>query len=239
MPKSYKLLGDGNYIDSTGIAHNKVALNTVITNLQNADISAINNLTSTDTKNALAAAQGKVLNEKIANAATAVILYDLDSDADKYAKLISAVDMFKDSANRNDMTLNKPILYEIDTDENSNTRYYLSCEGISGNNTPMDNTYEFNFSFKLKNAERYIDILLSTDTQTLTITDSGLRFVGSVENVLTSTSTSNSLSANQGKILNDKITALTARVAALEAGEIELATDPTDTDEMNVWIQTS
>ena len=47
------------------------------------------------------------------------------------------------------------------------------------------------------------------------------------------------LHANQGKTLNDKIVALEARIAALEAGEIELATDPDDTDEMNVWIQTS
>lgn len=38
----------------------------------------------------------------------------------------------------------------------------------------------------------------------------------SIVNVLTSTSTSRPLSANQGKVLNDKITALEARVAALE-----------------------
>lgn len=33
MAKSYKLFGDGNYIDSTGIAHNKVPLNEVLDNL--------------------------------------------------------------------------------------------------------------------------------------------------------------------------------------------------------------
>lgn len=38
-----------------------------------------------------------------------------------------------------------------------------------------------------------------------------------VENVLTSTSATNALSAAQGKKLNDLITALTARVSALEA----------------------
>ena len=38
-----------------------------------------------------------------------------------------------------------------------------------------------------------------------------------VENVLTSTSTTNALSAAQGKALKDALNALTARVAALEA----------------------
>ena len=38
-----------------------------------------------------------------------------------------------------------------------------------------------------------------------------------VENVLTSTSKTNALSAAQGKALNDALNALTARVAALEA----------------------
>lgn len=33
MATSYKLLGDGNYIDSTGVAHNKVPLNEVLDNL--------------------------------------------------------------------------------------------------------------------------------------------------------------------------------------------------------------
>lgn len=40
-----------------------------------------------------------------------------------------------------------------------------------------------------------------------------------VENVLTSTSTSNALSSAQGKALNDKITALETRISALETPE--------------------
>lgn len=58
-----------------------------------------------------------------------------------------------------------------------------------------------------------------------------------IDNVTTVSSLS-ALSAYQGKLLNEKITALEARIAELEAGGIDLAVNPTDTTNRNIWIET-
>lgn len=55
---------------------------------------------------------------------------------------------------------------------------------------------------------------------------------------LTTISSYDALSAKQGKILNEKILALEARIAELEAGGIDLAVNPTDTTNTNIWIET-
>ena len=60
-----------------------------------------------------------------------------------------------------------------------------------------------------------------------------------INNTITSTSTTEALSANMGKTLADRIAALEARIAALESGEINVAINPTDTSDMNLWITTS
>lgn len=60
-----------------------------------------------------------------------------------------------------------------------------------------------------------------------------------VDNLLSS-ATKQALSANQGRVLAEQIAALEARIAALESGEVNnVAVDPTDTTDMNLWIQTS
>lgn len=228
MPKSYKILGDGNYIDSTGVAHNKVALNTVITNLQNADISAINNLTSTDTKNALSAAQGKILNEKIEDRSP-VLISSLDSIADIASKLTNVIGGAVASG---DIKLNSMVFLQSDVDEsswvplqeayNEGSAAVFVFVGYVGNNIVKE-TITVTSSTACTRATETIGVVIKTIQDNINGGASG--------NV--------ALHANQGKTLNDKIVALEARIAALEAGEIELATDPDDTDEMNVWIQTS
>lgn len=231
MPKSYRLLGDGNYIDSTGIAHNKVALNTVIANLQNADISAINNLTSTDTKNALSAAQGKILAEQIQDKSP-IMIYNTDSNDTIKEKLLGSIANIDESEGW--ITVKSMIFAQSTTDEN--VWLPLSTALLH----PAAEEYWFTFT-GIVNKTYVSECIKFDDTYfTTAVTNLGI-VINQIQNDLLggNTSINSVLHANQGKILNDKIVALEARIAAFEAGEIELATDPDDTDEMNVWIQTS
>lgn len=62
-----------------------------------------------------------------------------------------------------------------------------------------------------------LELYLNAICERLSNEDGGTSIT--VENVLTSTSTSNALSSAQGKALNDKITALETRISALETPE--------------------
>lgn len=79
--------------------------------------------------------------------------------------------------------------------------------------------------YHIEKGDSYIEHLLNIinekankkDVYTIAQTNNAInRSKTVVENVLTSTSTTTALSSAQGKILNDLITSLTARVQALE-----------------------
>lgn len=82
-------------------------------------------------------------------------------------------------------------------------------------------------------------VMVDFASKNVTIQGMGEDELTRCEDTLTSTSTRSALAANQGRILNEKILALEARIAELEAGGIDLAVDPTDTSKTNIWIETN
>lgn len=144
MAKSYKLLGEGNYIDSTGIAHNRKPLNKVIEE----DLASVEYVT------------------------------ELISNINK-KQVVTSVSQMTDPA----------LIYLLAiNDDNNNT--YEEYVVINGKPELIGTTR--------------VDL-----TDYVTITQ-----------------------------LNNTIAALEARIRVLEGTESEVEVDPTDTSDINIWIQT-
>lgn len=162
-----------------------------------------------------------------------------DTDEEEYDKMFSAVEAYDDEVNGFNAHLIKNIIYE---NNNYGDYEYYQAIGSYGefddSNTLIAVTIHYAkvHSNKLRGFSKraYLD----NGTKTIEEINEWDFFLRAPVDNLTSTSTEQSLSANQGKVLNEKIAALEARIAELEAGGIDLAVNPTDTSNTNIWIET-
>lgn len=157
----------------------------------------VNNLTTTDTTKALSAAQGEVLNSRF-----------------KYNYIpinFSAINNTSDSAtikgymgNIDGNVLVTKLTSGATLIDSSSEDWVITPQEVSATKVSFTGIRFAGFNLYSKN----ISVTISGSNYTNMTVAQGSRFVPAINNTLTSTSTSEALSAAQGKALNDKISAL-------------------------------
>lgn len=161
----------------------------------------VNNLTTTDTSKALSAAQGKALNDK----------FNDKFNGNKININFSATSNSTDDAtikgymgNINGTTLVNKLTYGANLVDSSSEDWVITLQEVSSTKVSFTGIRFASFNLYSKN----ISVTISGSNYTNMTVTQGSRFVPAVNNTLTSTSTSEALSAAQGKALNDKISGL-------------------------------
>lgn len=158
----------------------------------------VNNLITTDTSKALSAAQGKILNDKF--------------NGNKININLSAASNSTDNAtikgymgNIDGTTLVNKLTYGANlVDSSSSDNWVITLQEVSNAKVSFTGIRFTGFKLYSKN----ISVTISDRNYTnMTVTQND-RPVPAINNTLTSTSTSEALSAAQGKALNDKISGL-------------------------------
>lgn len=157
----------------------------------------VNNLTTTDTTKALSAAQGEVLNSRF-----------------KYNYIpinFSAINNTSDSAtikgymgNIDGNVLVTKLTSGATLIDSSSDDWVITPQEVSATKVSFTGIRFAGFNLYSKD----ISVTISGSNYTNMTVAQGSRFVPAINNTLTSTSTSEALSAAQGKALNDKISAL-------------------------------
>lgn len=157
----------------------------------------VNNLTTTDTSKALSAAQGEVLNSRF-----------------KYNYIpidFSAINNTSDSAtikgymgNIDGNILVTKLTSGATLIDSSSEDWVITPQEVSATKVSFTGIRFAGLNLYSKN----ISVTISGSNYTNMTVAQGSRFVPAINNTLTSTSTSEALSAAQGKALNDKISAL-------------------------------
>lgn len=157
----------------------------------------VNNLTTTDTTKALSAAQGEVLNSRF-----------------KYNYIpisFSAINNTSDSAtikgymgNIDGNVLVTKLTSGATLIDSSSEDWVITPQEVSATKVSFTGIRFAGFSLYSKN----ISVTISGSNYTNMTVAQGSRFVPAINNTLTSTSTSEALSAAQGKALNDRISGL-------------------------------
>lgn len=157
----------------------------------------VNNLTTTDTTKALSAAQGEVLNNRF-----------------KYNYIpinFSAINNASDSAtikgymgNIDGNVLVTKLTSGATLIDSSSEDWVITLQEVSATKVSFTGIRFAGFNLYSKN----ISVTISGSNYTNMTVAQGSRFVPAINNTLTSTSTSEALSAAQGKALNDRISGL-------------------------------
>lgn len=157
----------------------------------------VNNLTTTDASKALSAAQGKVLNDRF-NGNKINISFSATSNSTDNATIKGYM------GNIDGATLVNKIIYGANLVDSSSEDWVITLQEVSATKVSFTGIRFAGFNLYSKN----ISLTISGSNYTnMTITQSN-RLVPAINNTLTSTSTSEALSAAQGKALNDKISGL-------------------------------
>lgn len=157
----------------------------------------VNNLTTTDTSKALSAAQGKVLNDKF-NGNKININFSATSNSTDNATIKGYM------GNIDGATLVNKLTYGANLVDSSSDNWVITLQEVSATKVSFAGIKFAGFISYSKN----ISVTISGSNYTnMTVTQSS-RYVPTVNNTLTSTSTSEALSAAQGKALNDRISGL-------------------------------
>lgn len=197
----FNLISEGSIINVlTSTSSNKplsAAMGKKLQDEKLAKTDVVNNLTTTDTTKALSAAQGEVLNSKF-----------------KYNYIpinFSAVNNASDSAtikgymgNIDGNVLVTKLTSGATLIDSSSEDWVITPQEVSATKVSFTGIRFAGFNLYSKN----ISVTISGSNYTNMTVAQGSRFVPGINNTLTSTSTSESLSAAQGKALNDKISAL-------------------------------
>jgi hypothetical protein len=157
----------------------------------------VNNLTTTDASKALSAAQGKVLNDKF-NGNKININFSATSNSTDNATIKGYM------GNIDGATLVSKLTYGANLVDSSSDDWVITLQEVSATKVLFTGIRFAGFSLYSKN----ISVTISGSNYTNMTVAQGSRFVPAINNTLTSTSTSEALSAAQGKTLNDKISAL-------------------------------
>lgn len=157
----------------------------------------VNNLTTTDTSKALSAAQGKALNDKF-NGNKININFSATSSSTDNATIKGYM------GNIDGATLVNKLTYGANLVDSSSDDWVITLQEVSATKVSFTGIRFAGFSLYSKN----ISVTISGSNYTNMTVAQGSRFVPAINNTLTSTSTSEALSAAQGKALNDRISGL-------------------------------
>lgn len=157
----------------------------------------VNNLTTTDTSKALSAAQGKALNDKF-NGNKININFSATSNSTDNAAIKGYM------GNIDGVTLVKKLTYGANLVDSSSEDWVITLQEVSDTKVSFTGIRFAGFNLYSKN----ISVTISGSNYTNMTVAQGSRLVPAINNTLTSTSTSEALSAAQGKALNDKISGL-------------------------------
>lgn len=157
----------------------------------------VNNLTTTDTSKALSAAQGKALNDKF-NGNRININLSATSNSTDNATIKGYM------GNIDGTTLVNKLTYGANLVDSSSEDWVITPQEVSATKVSFTGIRFAGFNLYSKN----VSVTISGSNYTNMTVVQGSRFVPAINNTLTSTSTSEALSAAQGKTLNDKISAL-------------------------------
>lgn len=157
----------------------------------------VNNLTTTDTSKALSAAQGKALNDKF-NGNKININFSATSNSTDNATIKGYM------GNIDGATLVRKLTYGANLVDSSSDDWVITLQEVSATKVSFTGIRFAGFNLYSKN----ISVTISGSDYTNMTVAQGNRFVPAINNTLTSTSTSEALSAAQGKALNDKVSAL-------------------------------
>lgn len=162
-----------------------------------AKTSVVNNLTTTDTSKALSAAQGKVLNDRF-NGNKININFSATSNSTDNATIKGYM------GNIDGATLVSKLTYGANLVDSSSDDWVITLQEVSATKVSFTGVRFAGFNLYSKN----ISVTISGSNYTNMTVAQGSRLVPAINNTLTSTSTSEALSAAQGKALNDKISGL-------------------------------
>lgn len=157
----------------------------------------VNNLTTTDTSKALSAAQGKALNDKF-NGNKININFSATSNSTDNATIKGYM------GNIDGATLVNKLTYGANLVDSSSEDWVITLQEVSATKVSFTGIRFAGFSLYSKN----ISVTISGSNYTNMTVAQGSRLVPAINNTLTSTSTSEALSAAQGKALNDRISGL-------------------------------
>lgn len=157
----------------------------------------VNNLTTTDTSKALSAAQGKALSDKF-NGNKININFSATSNSTDSTTIKGYM------GNIDGVTLVNKLTYGANLVDSSSDDWVIALQEVSTTKVLFTGIRFAGFSLYSKN----ISITISGSNYTNMTVTQGSRFIPAINNTLTSTSTSEALSAAQGKVLNDRISGL-------------------------------
>lgn len=157
----------------------------------------VNNLTTTDTSKALSAAQGKALNDKF-NGNKININFSATSNSTDNATIKGYM------GNIDGTTLVTKLTSGATLIDSSSEDWVITLQEVSATKVSFTGIRFAGFNLYSKN----ISVTISGSNYTNMTVAQSSRFVPAINNTLTSTSTSEALSAAQGKALNDRISGL-------------------------------
>lgn len=157
----------------------------------------VNNLTTADTSKALSAAQGKVLGDRF-NGNKTTINFSATSNSTDNTTIKGYM------GNIDGVTLVRKLTYGANLIDSSSEDWVITLQEVSYTKISFTGIRFAGFNLYSKN----ISVTLSGSNYTNMTVVQGSRFVPAINNTLTSTSTSEALSAAQGKALNDRISGL-------------------------------
>lgn len=157
----------------------------------------VNNLTTTDTSKALSAAQGKVLNDRF-NGNKININFSATSNSTDNATIKGYM------GNIDGATLASKLTRGANLVDSSSDDWVITLQEVSTTKVSFTGIRFTGLNLYSKN----ISVTISGSNYTNMTVAQGSRLVPAINNTLTSTSTSEALSAAQGKALNDRISGL-------------------------------
>lgn len=197
----FNLISEGSIINVlTSTSSNKplsAAMGKKLQDEKLAKTDVVNNLTTTDTSKALSAAQGKALNDKF-NGNKININFSATSNSTDNATIKGYM------GNIDGATLVNKLTYGANLVDSSSDDWVITLQEVSATKVSFTGIRFAGFNLYSKN----ISVTISGSNYTNMTIAQGNRFVPAINNTLTSTSTSEALSAAQGKALNDRISGL-------------------------------
>lgn len=197
----FNLISEGSIINVlTSTSSNKPLSAAMGKKLQDEKLSktdVVNNLTTTDTSKALSAAQGKALNDKF-NGNKININFSATSNSTDNAAIKGYM------GNMDGTTLVNKLTYGANLVDSSSEDWVITPQEVSATKVSFTGIRFAGFNLYSKN----ISLTISGSNYTNMTVAQGSRFVPAINNTLTSTSTTDALSAAQGKALNDRISGL-------------------------------
>lgn len=197
----FNLISEGSIINVlTSTSSNKplsAAMGKKLQDEKLAKTDVVNNLTTNETSKALSAAQGKVLNDKF-NGNRININFSVTSNSTDNAAIKGYM------GNIDGATLVRKLTYGANLVDSSSDDWVITLQEVSATKVSFTGIRFAGSNLYSKN----ISVTISGSNYTNMTVTQGSRVVPAINNTLTSTSTSEALSAAQGKALNDRISGL-------------------------------